>query len=115
MVDTILVTMAGALVTKAVGGFFDLVKDKLARRHEDAAALESAVAAGPGSEDVLALARVLERAEQEDAAFGARLRAGWAQFVAEQRVEDNRVTNQVTGRVSGKVVQARDIQGGVSM
>jgi hypothetical protein len=56
------------------------------------------------------LAAHLAAEEAEDPAFGEELRRTW-QHVSASR---GGVVNQVTGNVSGKVVQARDIKGGIS-
>jgi hypothetical protein len=56
------------------------------------------------------LATHLATAEAEDPAFGAALRHTWQQV----NVSRGGVVNQVTGNVSGKVVQARDIDGDIN-
>jgi hypothetical protein len=48
-------------------------------------------------------------AETGDPAFGLEVRHRWQQAEATH----DGVVNQITGNVSGKVVQARDIKGGV--
>jgi hypothetical protein len=114
MPEPIFMTIATALVTKAVGGLYDVVKAKLGGHKSDAAALEAAVAGGPESDEVARLAEVLERAERADPVFAARLHKEWAEVAVRQRAHDGGVTNQITGHVNGNVVQARDIHGGVT-
>lgn len=89
---------------------YELVKRKFADRKEAAAALEVASGAAPDSPEVAALVAHLAAAEKEDPTFGLELRHTWQQVGADR----GGVVNQITGNVSGKVVQARDIEGGVS-
>ncbi|HEX3785294.1 MAG TPA: hypothetical protein VHX38_37055 [Pseudonocardiaceae bacterium] len=115
MPDPILTAIATSLVTKAAGGLFDLVKAQFAKRAgKDVTALEDAVAAGPRTADVQGLAELLAEAEGADQDFASALRGAWARISIEQRVEHGGVSNQITGTVTGNVVQARDIQGGIS-
>ncbi|PRY35417.1 hypothetical protein, partial [Umezawaea tangerina] len=53
----------------------------------------------------------LERAEQADPEFAKRLRSEWEKTTVTQT---GHVTNQISGTVHGKVLQAGDIQGGVT-
>ncbi|MDQ3578387.1 MAG: hypothetical protein M3443_12485, partial [Actinomycetota bacterium] len=77
-------------------------------------ALEAAAGAEPDAPEVAALAEHLAVAEREDPAFGTEVRTLWEQAPVGQRAATGGVTNSISGNVSGKVVQARDIQGGVS-
>jgi hypothetical protein len=116
MPDPILVSVAAALAAKSATSLYELVKRKFAGRKDDEAALAALAAlaaadgAAPESAEVATLAAHLAVAEKEDPAFGAELRNTWQQV----DVGEGGVVNQVTGNVSGKVVQARDIGGGVS-
>ena len=110
MPEPILVAIAAALAAKSATSLYDLVKRKFAGRKEAEAALEAADGAPPDSPEVTALATQLAAEETEDPAFGVELRHTWQQVGASQ----GGVVNQITGNVSGKVVQARDIEGGVS-
>jgi hypothetical protein len=65
----------------------------------------------PDSPEVAALGEELARAEAEDPAFSAELRERWRTASVEQH---GGVNNQVSGTVSGKVLQARDISGDIS-
>ncbi|MET9225835.1 hypothetical protein [Lentzea sp. NPDC003310] len=63
------------------------------------------------------LVMALEDAAEDDAHFAQELRAAVAEARKSERLDvESRgsVTNQITGNVSGRVVQARDIHGGVT-
>jgi len=108
--EPILVSIAAAIAAKSATSLYDLVKRRFTGRGEAAAALEAAENAGPESAEVATLATHLAAEEAQDPAFGVELRNTW-QLV---NAESGGVVNQITGNVSGKVVQARDIEGGVS-
>ncbi len=114
MPEPILLAIATALATKAATGVYDLVKKKFSGDKKAIAALESAEAAPSDETTVKALAERLEVAEAEDAEFAEALRTEWRTVQVDQHAERGGVTNSVTGNVSGKVVQARDIHGNVS-
>jgi hypothetical protein len=113
MPEPILVAIATTLATKGVQSLYDLVKKKFAGRGEAKAALEAAEDAAPGSPEVLALATQLEQAEAEDPQFAAELRQQWNSFSVQQP-DHGSVANYMSG-TAGKMVQARDIQGGLSL
>jgi hypothetical protein len=104
--EPILVSIAAALAAKTTTSLYELVKGKFAGREEAEAALEAADGASPDSPEVAALAAQLDT---EDPEFGEELRRTWQQTTASQ----GGVVNQITGNVSGKVVQARDITGDI--
>lgn len=110
MPDPILVSIAAALAAKSATELDDLVKRKFTGRKDAETALEAADGAAPGSPEVTAVATYLAADETEDPAFAMALRQTW------QRVSATRggVVNQITGTVSGNVVQARSIKGGIS-
>lgn len=110
MPEPILVSIAAALAAKTATSMYELVKRKFAGRKDAEAALAAADGVTPDSAEVATLATHLAAAESEDPAFGAELRNTWQQASASQ----GGVVNQITGNVSGKIVQARDIEGGVS-
>ncbi|HEY4018896.1 MAG TPA: hypothetical protein VGM75_09435 [Pseudonocardiaceae bacterium] len=113
MPDSMLIAIATTLVTKAAGSLFDLVRAKLAKRGgKDVAALDAAVAAGPESAEVTELVEVLDAAQQEDPVFAEQLREEY-RAISIQAGTGN-ITQTISGNVSGKVVQARDIQGGIT-
>lgn len=103
-------SIAATLAAKSVTSLYDLVKRKFAGSETATAALEAAEHADPGSPEVARLATQLAAAETEDPMFGRELRNVWEQVSADRGA----VVNQISGNVSGKVVQARDIEGGVS-
>jgi hypothetical protein len=108
--EPILVSIAAALAAKSATSLYELVKRRFAGRQEAEAALEAADGARPDSPEVVALADRLAEEETQDPAFGVELRQVWQQTSA----SGDGVVNQITGNVSGKVVQARDIEGGIS-
>src|SRR5436305_298088 len=95
-------------------GLYDLVRRKFSRRAKDEAVLRAATGAGPESAEVLGLADALARATEADPDFDRQLRLEWVNITSGQHADNDGVTNQITGNVSGNVVQARDIQGGIS-
>ncbi|MFL6118484.1 hypothetical protein [Actinophytocola sp.] len=109
MIEPVLMSIAAALAGKSVTSLYELVKRRFTGRGEAAAALEKASDAAPGSPEVAALAAHLAAAEVENPAFGLEMRHIWRQATADRRG----VVNVITGNVSGKVVQAGDIEGGI--
>jgi hypothetical protein len=105
-----LVSIAAALAAKSVASLYDLVRRKFSGREEAEAALEAAGGTAPDSPEVTTLAAHLAAAENNDPAFGVELRHTWQQVNADR----GGVANQITGNVTGNVVQARDIKGGIS-
>ncbi|HEX4704418.1 MAG TPA: hypothetical protein VH352_19990 [Pseudonocardiaceae bacterium] len=105
MVDPILISIATTLATKAAGSLYDLVRSAFHRHPKAAAALVAAEDAEPESASVHALAERLAEVEAAEPAFHAKLRAEW------QRLDG--VTNTISGSVTGNVVQAGDIHGGI--
>lgn len=114
MPEPVLVSIAAALATKAVSSLYDVVKKRFANRAEARAALEAATASPDDAKAVTVLAERLAVEEAADPEFKAALRAEWAKVGVEQHADHGAVTNQVTGDVSGKVVQARDIHGDIT-
>lgn len=112
MTEPILVSVAGALASRAATGLYELVKRAFSGRQEATRALEAAEGAEEGSPEVERLAEELAAAQREDPAFGEELRKQW--LSVHQQAQYGGVTNQVSGDVSGKVVQARDIHGDIS-
>jgi hypothetical protein len=114
MPEPILVSIAAALAGKGASALYDVVKKKFAGSPEATAALADAQDGAPGSAHVHALADVLAHAESSDPEFAADLRAVWGQVSVQQQAGNACVANQISGTVSGKILQARDIEGGVS-
>ncbi|MGH3426114.1 MAG: hypothetical protein ACRDQZ_00815, partial [Mycobacteriales bacterium] len=112
MPEPVLVSIAAALAGKGASALYDVVKKKFAGSPEATAALAYAQDNGPDSPQIHALAAELARAESSDHEFAADLRAVWGQVSVHQRADNGGVTNQISGTVNGKVLQARDIEGG---
>ncbi|MBM7769806.1 hypothetical protein JOD54_000010 [Actinokineospora baliensis] len=114
MPEPVLVSIAAALAGKSVGALYELVRDRFSKRADAAAALAASAGAEPESAEVAALAEELDREQRADPEFAERLREQWANEAQAGHADRGGVVNQITGTVSGKVLQARDIQGGVS-
>lgn len=106
MPEPVLISLAAALAARSVVGLYKLVKDKFSGDPEAVAVLEAAEGAAEDSPEVRALATRLAAAEEEDRDFAEHLRREWDQAGG--------VVNTVSGTVSGKVVQARDVHGDIS-
>ncbi len=123
MPEPILISIAAALAGKGTSALYDVVKKKFAGSPEATATLADAqdsapdspqIHAAPDSPQIHALAHELERAESSDPEFAADLRAVWGQVSVRQHAGNGGVANQISGTVNGKVLQARDIEGGAS-
>ncbi|MBO4163309.1 hypothetical protein [Micromonospora antibiotica] len=123
MDDPILTAVAVALSTRAVEGLTDAAREALAsvmrlvrRKAAEHRALRAALTAEPtsgGSDDrAVGLHRALVDAADRDPDFDQELRRRWETF-HQTTVRADAVTNTVSGQVTGPVVQARDISGGV--
>jgi hypothetical protein len=112
--EPIFVAIAASLAGKTIASLYDLVRKKFAGKAEATAALEAAQGAEPDSAEVRALSDELANAARSDPGFALELRALWQKVSVEQHADRGAVTNQVTGNISGNVVQARDIHGGVT-
>jgi hypothetical protein len=113
MPEPVLISLAAALAARSVIGLYKLVKDKFSGDPEATAVLEAAEGAAEDSAEVRALATRLSTAEAKDPEFAQRLRREWAQAPS-NRAETGGVANTLSGTVSGKVVQARDVHGNIS-
>lgn len=111
MPEPVLVTIAASLASRAFAGLYALVRAKFADDPEATAALTAAEGAAPDSPQVAALSEVLRRAEAEDRPFGERLRREHERVTVRQT---GRVNNHVTGNPTGPVVQAGEINGGIT-
>ncbi|MBN6034213.1 hypothetical protein [Amycolatopsis sp. 195334CR] len=114
MSEPVLVSIAAAAAGRAVIGLYQLIKAKFADDPEASAVLEAAEGAAEDSAEVRELAATLEEKQAADQEFGERLRQEWERATVEQHAESGGVSNQVSGQVGGNVVQARDIQGGIT-
>ncbi|MEU0534808.1 hypothetical protein [Amycolatopsis tolypomycina] len=111
MPEPILVSIAAALAAKGATGLYELVKRKFAKDTEAIALLEAATAAPEEGRPIAALAERLAEAEAEDGEFAEALREEWRQV----SLSHGSVYNQVTGNVTGKVVQLRDVHGDINL
>jgi hypothetical protein len=111
LVEPILVSIAAALAARSATALYDLVRRRFAGREEPTAALEAADGTPRDSPEVATLADHLAAEEAADPAFRQELRQTWQRVI----VTDNGLVNQIYGDVSGKVVQARDIEGDISL
>jgi hypothetical protein len=127
--DPVLTAIAGALAkeavtggAKALGKLVKFVKEKF--RHDTGAEVVLATAQenpdDPRNIDMLA--RVLHATGEKDPAFVAELKALWAASNTEvtattvtQNATAGGAANNVNGNVSGNVVQAGDITGGITI
>lgn len=114
MSDPVLVSIAAALAGRTAVSVYEYVRRKFSGEPAVTAALETADGAEPDSAEVRALSEVLAAAARSDLEFESDLRSLWQSAAVEQHAERGGVANQIAGTVNGKVVQARDIQGGVT-
>ncbi|WP_326943238.1 hypothetical protein OG439_24665 [Amycolatopsis sp. NBC_01307] len=114
MPEPILVAIAAALAGKSATSLYELVKRKFAKDPAATQALEAAVAAPDDSQPAEALAERLHEAESNDDEFADALREEWRKL-PEDKTTHGGVHNQVTGNVSGKVVQAGDVRGNINL
>lgn len=125
MDDPILAAIAVALSTRAVEGMADAGKAAFAslvrlvrRKAGDHSGLRTSIEAKPASltsdDRAVALRRALVDAAAQDPLFDQELRRRWEIF-QQTTLRADTVTNTVSGRVTGPVVQARDIFGGVNL
>ncbi|MEV4053103.1 hypothetical protein AB0J55_18110 [Amycolatopsis sp. NPDC049688] len=114
MPEPILISIAAALAAKGATGLYDLVKRKFAKDPAAVALLDAASSAPEDARPIAALAERLSEAEVEDAEFSEALREEWGKL-PESRVSQGDVHNTVTGKVSGKVVQLRDVHGNINL
>ncbi|ASO21494.1 hypothetical protein AHOG_19360 [Actinoalloteichus hoggarensis] len=123
--DSVLVAIASAVARQAAGLLASgarsaaaaLVKTVRERFADDPAATAALTAAAEDPQDeqlVERLAEAIDRAANEDPAFAHRVRTLWESARTEGTATDGGVVNQVSGHVHGNVVQARDIQGGIT-
>ncbi|WP_349876348.1 hypothetical protein ABIH81_19585 [Micromonospora sp. HUAS YX12] len=97
----------------AVSGLTEFLRHRF--RHEQAAQQTVEVALRhPTTDTVQRLAELLEQETLRDPLFDAEFRARFAKVQAIVAANQGDVTNTVSGDVSGSVVQARDVHGGIS-
>jgi len=98
----------------ALGNLVKLVKKRFAGDADAQHAMAEAQKAPDDADRITALARQLERLAAEDPKFAEQLRSIWSQASVQLQAQTGGTVNEVSGSVSGHVVQARDIEGGVS-
>jgi hypothetical protein len=128
MVDPIMMSMASALAGKAAeaavdggktawGALVRTVRTRFAGDKTAAAALELAEAQPRDPARVQELAVILERIAARDSEFRASVAALWPRASAELAASEGGVINNVSGTVSGHLIQARDlhVEGGLHL
>jgi hypothetical protein len=127
MTDPVTAAVATALATKAIAGLSEagksaldrlvrVVRGKLSPDSRSLATLDRAQAYPDSDAHRRALSDALSRAMLDDQRFAEQLIILW-RYVQQDResVSQGSVFNVVTGDVDGKIVQARDIHGQVSL
>ena len=96
---------------EALASLMHLVRRKATGHRELRASLVAEPTSPEGDDRAVELRRALGDAAR-DPSFDQELRRRWANF-PQTTVRADAVTNTVSGQVTGSVVQARDISGGV--
>jgi hypothetical protein len=122
-VDPLMVAAATTLVSwtttelaqggrQAVSALVDFLRDRF-RREPEACQVIDGLLHQPSPDAAHPLAVLLDREARRDPAFGAEFQARWERTNATVAGPDG-VANSISGDVSGPVVQARDVHGGIS-
>jgi hypothetical protein len=125
MADPVMVTAVAALVSwattelaeggrSAVQSLISYVRERFRHRPVEQAVVDVAFREQPTPATVSRLADLLERETAADPAFGEEFRSRWARLHMVVTGEQGAVVNSVSGDVSGSVVQARDVHGGIN-
>ncbi|WP_432825702.1 hypothetical protein [Dactylosporangium sp. CA-092794] len=126
MIDQqVLTAIAVTLATKAAEGLAAggraafqalarLVRSRFEGLASAQAALGDAEADPAGASRIEALREALAQAIADDPTFEAELRNLWQDLSPHINASDGAVINSISGTVDGNVVQARDVQGGIS-
>ncbi|MGM1065553.1 hypothetical protein [Saccharothrix sp. Mg75] len=109
MPEPMLVSIAASLAARTASTLYDLVRTRFAGDPEAAGALVAADGQPEGSSQVAALGEALERTAAADPGFAEALGREYGSVT-----QTGRVVNHISGTVHGNVLQAGDIQGGVS-
>jgi hypothetical protein len=124
MTEEFLTALAGGLseqgaVLLAAGGksaltsVYQLVRQRFRPGSDEAGALEAAVQHPGEREHIDSLAAALARAVEDDPAFAERLSTLWREAGRQSSADRGSVVNNFDGEAE-KVVQARDISGGIT-
>ena len=124
MPDELLMTLATTLAMKgaeaavaggrdAVAALVRLVRARFGHGTPEAGVLAAAVDQPDDVERQARLASLLAEAMRQDPVFAAALQRAWTAAAAEIQVGNDGVLNQFSGSAD-KVVQARDIAGGIT-
>lgn len=105
----------GAGGKKALEKIRDLIRRRAENDPETKTALEAADDRPADHPKVTALAERLDHLSESDPEFGTQLRAAGEQLHNELTASDGGVVNQNSGTVSGSLIQARDVHGGISL
>ncbi|MEV6622519.1 hypothetical protein AB0M83_40455 [Amycolatopsis sp. NPDC051106] len=114
MPEPVLISIAAALASRSVISLYKLVKKKFSDDPEATAVLEAAEGVAEDTPAIKKLRDKISEAQSKDPEFAKELHNEWERVRVENQAETGGVVNSVTGSVSGNVVQAREIQGGIS-
>jgi transcriptional accessory protein Tex/SPT6 len=114
MPEPVLISIAAALASRSIVGLYKFVKKKFSDDPEATAILEATEGAAEDTAAIKKLQEKLAEAQTKDPKFAEELHDEWERAQVQNQAEAGGVVNSVTGGVSGNVVQARDIQGGIS-
>jgi hypothetical protein len=125
MTDPVMVAIAAALAGKATQGLLTgarsawgtllrLVKDQASDDPVIDAVLTAAQQEPQDQARIDRLGEVLQRRARYDPVFNEQLRSLWEQTRPELHADHEGTVNEISGTVGGHVVQARDIQGGIT-
>ncbi|WP_328617884.1 hypothetical protein OHS18_18515 [Amycolatopsis sp. NBC_00355] len=114
MPEPALISIAAALASRSVVSLYKLVKRKFSDDPEATAVLEAAEGVAEDTPAMKKLQEKLAEAQTKDPTFARKLQDEWDRAQVANQAETGGVVNSVTGSVSGNVVQAGEIQGGIS-
>ncbi|GAA3770984.1 hypothetical protein GCM10022225_67630 [Plantactinospora mayteni] len=125
MADPVMVTAVAALVSWATtelaeGGrsaaqsLISYVRERFRNRPDERAVVDAALCQPSTPVTASRLADLLEQESAADPVFGEEFRSHWTRVHAALIAAQGGVLNSVWGDVSGTVVQARDVRGGIN-
>jgi len=124
MADPMMIAIAAAVAGKvtesltagakaALGGLVKLIRQRFGTDDAAQAALADAERTPGDDKRIAALAAQLERLTREDHRFAEQLQRLWPQTGARLQAQHGGVVNEVSGTVTGNVIQAHQIEGGI--